>query len=66
MAIKAMVLAMVDVIGRPLVWPMLWMPMSSRGIQVISLKGINYGHMIIVCNRLTELSQETKFGNCSL
>ena len=40
-AIKAMVVAIIGVIGRPLVDPMLWMPMSSRGIRLISLWGIN-------------------------
>ena len=31
-AIRAMVVVMVMVVGRPVVKPMLWMPMSSRGI----------------------------------
>ena len=31
-AIKAMIMAMVLVVERPMVGPMSWMPMSSRGI----------------------------------
>ena len=32
MANKAMVIAMVGIIGKPILGPMLWMPTSSRGI----------------------------------
>ena len=41
MAIKAVVVVIVEVISRPMVKPIPWMPMSSRGIQLVSLKGIN-------------------------
>ena len=36
-----MVVVMVMVMGRPVAEPMPWMPMSSRGIQLVSLKWIN-------------------------
>ena len=38
MAIKAMVVVMVIVVGRLMAEPMPWMPMSSRGIRLVSLK----------------------------
>ena len=38
MAIKAVVEVMVMVMGRPMVGPMPWMPVSSRGIYLISLR----------------------------
>ena len=41
--IKPMVVAMVRVIGRPMVGPIVWMPISSKGICLIPLKGINQG-----------------------
>ena len=41
MAIKAMVVAMVRVMGRPMVEPMPWIPMISRGMSLISIRGIN-------------------------
>ena len=31
-AIKVVVMVMIMVMGRPMVGPMLWMPMSSKGI----------------------------------
>ena len=37
MAFSVMVIIMVMVVGRPMVEPMPWMPMSSRGIQLVSL-----------------------------
>ena len=43
MAIRAVVIVMVLVIGNPVIGPMPWMPMSSKGIQLISLQGINRG-----------------------
>ena len=48
MVIRAMVLVMVMVVGRPMVKPMPWMPMSRRGIQLVSLKGINQDHLVII------------------
>ena len=60
MAIKgivlAMVKAMVRAMVRPMVGPIPWMPMNSRGIQCISFKGINYGHLIIISIGLMRLS----------
>ena len=41
MDVKAVVVVMVMFIGRLVAGPILWMPMSSRGIQLISLEGIN-------------------------
>ena len=64
MAIRAMVVVMVMVMGRPMVEPMPWMPMSSRGIRLVSLKGINQDHLVIMSIGLTRLSQKTKFRNC--
>ena len=66
MAIRAMVMVMVMVMGRPVVEPMPWMPMSSRGIQLVSLKGINQDHLVIMSIGLMRLSQKTEFRNCSL
>ena len=62
-AIRAVVMVMVVVIGRSMVGPIPWIPMSSRGIQLISLKGINQSHLVIM---LTRLSQKTQFRNYSL
>ena len=45
-AIKAMVMAMFGVMVRPMVGPMPWIPRSNRVIQLISLKGINQGHLV--------------------
>ena len=47
MAIRAVVVVMVMVMGRPMVKPMLWMPMSSRGIRLVPLKLINQDHLVI-------------------
>ena len=66
MAIRAMVMVMVVVMGRPMVEPMLWMPMSSRGIRLVSFKGINQDHLVIMSIGLIRLSQKTEFRNCSL
>ena len=41
MVMRAMVVAMVRVMGRTIVGPIPMMPMSSRGIQLISLRGIH-------------------------
>ena len=65
-AIRAVMVVMVIYIGRPIVVPMPWMPMSSRGIQLISLKGINKGHLVIMSSELMKLSQKTEFRNFSL
>ena len=58
-AIRAMVMVMVVVVvvGRPMVEPMLWMPMSGRGIRLVSLKGINQDHLVIMSIGLMRLSQ---------
>ena len=55
-AIRAMVVALVVVVGRLVVKPMPCMPMSSRGIQLVSLKGINQDHLVIMLIGLTRLS----------
>ena len=65
-AIRAVIMVMVMVIGRLVSEDMLWMPMSSRGIRLVSLKGINQDHLVIMSIRLTRLSQKTEFRNCSL
>ena len=66
MAIRAMVVVLVMVIGRPVVKPMPWMLKSSRGIQLVSLKGINQNHLVIISIGLMRLRQKTEFRNCSL
>ena len=65
-AIRAVVMVMVVVMGRLLVKPMPWMPMSSRSIRLFSLKGINQDHLVIVSIGLTRVGQKTEFRNCSL
>ena len=45
-AIGAVVMVMVVVMGRSVVKPMPWM--SSRGIRLVSLKGINQDHLVIM------------------
>ena len=40
-AIRAVVIIIVVVVGRPMVKPMPRMPMSSGGIRLVSFKGIN-------------------------
>ena len=47
-AIRAMVVVMVVVVGRPMAEPISWMPMSSRDIQFVSLKGTNQDHLVIM------------------
>ena len=61
MTIRAvvMVMVMVVIMGRSVVEPMPWMPMSSRGIQLVSL------HLVIMSIGLIRLSQKTEFRNCS-
>ena len=54
--IKAEVVAIVRVMGRPMLRPISWIPTRSRGIQPISLKGINQGHLIIISLGLISLS----------
>ena len=65
-AIRSMVIVLVVVMGRPMVKPMPWMPMSSRGIQLVSLKRMNQDHLGIMSIGLTRLSQKTEIRNCSL
>ena len=48
MDIKAMIVAIVRVVGRLMARTMLWMPIISRGIQLISLIGINQAHLVIM------------------
>ena len=62
-AIRAVVMVIVVVVGRPMVEPMPWMPMSSRGMRVVSLKWINQDHLVIMSIGLTRLSQKTEFRN---
>ena len=66
MAIKAVVVVMVVVMGRPIVEPMPWMPISSRGIQLVSLKEINQDYLVIMSIGLRRLSQKTEVMNCFL
>ena len=66
MAIRAVVMVMVLVIGNPVIGPMPWMPMSSRGIQLISLQGIDQGLQVIMFIVLTRFSQKAGFLNYSL
>ena len=65
-AIKAVVMVTVIVVGKPVVKPMPWMPMTSRGIRLISLKRIKQDHLVIMSIGLMRLSQKTEFRNCSL
>ena len=65
-AIRTMVMVMVVVMGSPVVEPMSWMLISSRGIQLVSLKEINQDHLVIMSIELTRLSQIIEFTNCSL
>ena len=65
-AIKAIIMVMVMVVGRPVVGLMLWMPKSSKGTQLISLKGINQSHLVIMSIRLMRFIQKTVFRNCYL
>ena len=43
-ASKAVVVAMIRVMGRPVVWPMPQMPMISESIWLIHLRGTNQVH----------------------
>ena len=65
-AIKAVVVAMLGVIGRTMLGPMPWMPMSSRCILHINLKGINQDHLVSMYIWLIGLCQKAEFRNCSL
>ena len=58
MTIRAMVTFMVMIIGKPIVRTMPLIPMSSRGIKLVSLKRINQGHLVIMSIGLTRLSQK--------
>ena len=62
MAIRDIVIVMVMVMGRPMVEPMPWIPMSSRGIQLFSLKGINQDYLVIMSIGLMRLSQKVSSG----
>ena len=55
-AIKAIVMFMVMVVCRPMVKPILWMPMCSRCIRLVSLKGINQDHLVIMSIGLIRLN----------
>ena len=55
-AIMAMVVVIVFIIDRPMVGPIPWIPVRSRGIRLISLKGINQGHLVITSIGLARLS----------
>ena len=66
MAIRAVVMVMVVVMGRPIAEPMPWIPMRSRGIRLVSLKEINQHHLVIMSIGLIRLIQKTEFRNCSL
>ena len=55
-AIRAVVVVMVMVVGRPMVKPMPWMPMSSGGFRLVSLKGINQNYLVIMSIGLMKLS----------
>ena len=54
--INAIVMAMLGVFGRTMVGPIPWMQMSSRGIGLISLRGFNQGHLVIMLIGLMRLS----------
>ena len=62
-AIRAMVEVMVILIGRPMAKPMPLMLVSTRGILLVSLKGINQDHLFILSIGLTRLFQKTEFKN---
>ena len=55
-AIRAVVVVMFVVVARPVVEPIPWIPMSSRGIRLVSLKRINQDHLVIMTIGLTRLS----------
>ena len=65
-AIRAVVVILVMVVGRLIVEPIPWMPMSNKGIQLFSLKGINQDYLVIMSIGLTRLSQKIEFRKCSL
>ena len=56
MATKAMVVAMVGVISRPVVGPIQRMLISIRGFQLIFLREINQGYLVIMSIGLIRLS----------
>ena len=60
-AIKAVVVALLKVICRPMVGLMPWIPISNRGIRCISLKGINQSHLVIILIKLMRLTQKNQF-----
>ena len=64
--IRTVVVVLVMVVGRLIVEPIPWMPMSNKGIQLFSLKGINQDHLVIMSIGLMRLSQKAEFKNCSL
>ena len=57
MAIRAIIVAMIRLMGRFVLGPMPWMPMSSRGIQLIPLRGANQVYLVIMSSGLTKFSQ---------
>ena len=65
-AIRAMVVVIFVVVGRPVVEPIPWMPMSSKGIRLVSLKRINQNHLVIMSIGLTRLSKKKELRNCCL
>ena len=65
-AIRAMVMVLLVVVIRPEVNRMPWMLMSSRVVRLVSLKGINQDHLVIMSIELMRLSQKTDFKSCSL
>ena len=65
-AIRAMIVALFVVVGRFVVAPMPWIPMSTRGIGLVSLKQINQDHLVIMSIGMIKLNQKIEFRNCSL
>ena len=66
MAIRAMVVVMAMVMGRPMVRSIPWIHMSSRGICLVYPKGINLRHLVTMSIGLIRLGQKTEFKNYSL
>ena len=58
MVIRFVVMVMVVVVGRPVVGPMPWITMNSRGIQLVSLKGINLIYLVIISIGLMGLTKK--------
>ena len=62
MTIRAVLIVVVIVMGRPMVRSMPRMLMSGRGTPLVSLKGIKQGHLVIISIRLMRLSQKQSLG----